>query len=308
MTFTALHRSLGLAPSQLTDDILNQAIAAAVTETDDLDWKSELPPQNGLTQTDVPKDIAAMANSGGGMIVYGVTEKEKAATGRKDTGDFTEDHERTFRRVAVTAITPPVFGLKIHRLGDNPCAVAVIVPASVDGPHLVFRGEYFGAPIRNHADTEWMKERQIETMYRARFDEQRRSTEAIDSLYAEAAAGRNTGNRAWLIAVAHPRIPGPLVRPTREQAQAIFKQAESITLSYSTRTGVHRWRASTGLTRDPACAAGSHRTQPAARARCGGSRGPACTTMGRSLWRLPLVHTRIARAATSRAERSKVEP
>jgi Putative DNA-binding domain len=237
--FTPLHRSLGLAPSDLTDEILNQAITAGVTETDDLDWKSELPPQSGLAQTDVPKDIAAMANSGGGMIVYGVTEKEKAATGRKDTGDFTEDHERTLRRVAVTAITPPVFGLEIHRLGDDPCAVAVIVPASVDGPHLIFRGEHFGAPVRNHADTEWMKERQIEAMYRARFDERRRATEVVDSLYAEAAAARDTAKRAWLIAVAHPRIPGALVRLSREEAQAIFRQAEKITLSYSNRNGIH---------------------------------------------------------------------
>ncbi|MCU1699123.1 MAG: transcriptional regulator [Mycobacterium sp.] len=124
-----------------------------------------------------------------------------------------------------------MFGLEIHQLGTNPRAVAVIVPASVDGPHLIYRGEYFGAPIRNNADTVWMKERQIEAMYRARFDERRRSNEAIDSLYAEATVGRDTANRAWLIAVAHPRIPGTLVRPTREEAQAIFKQAEKITLT-----------------------------------------------------------------------------
>lgn len=239
MPFTPLHRSLGLAPSELTDDILDQAVAAGVTETDDLDWKSEPPPTKNLADGDVPKDIAAMANSGGGMIVYGVTEAQKAATGRKDTGDFTENHERTYRRVAVTAITPPVFGLQVHRLGTDVRAVAVVVPASVDGPHLIFRGEYFGAPVRNHADTEWMKERQIEAMYRARFDEQRRSNEAIDALYAEAAAGRDTANRAWLVAVAHPRVPGALVRPTREDAQAILKQAEPITLSYSTNNGVH---------------------------------------------------------------------
>jgi hypothetical protein len=147
--------------------------------------------------------------------------------------------ERTFRRIAVTAITPPVFGLQIHRFGDDPCAVAVIMPASVDGPHLIFRGEYFGAPIRNHADTEWMKERQIEAMYRARFDERRRATEVVDSLYAEAAAGRDTAKRAWLIAVAHPRIPGALVRLGGEDAQVIFKQAEKITLSYSNRDRMH---------------------------------------------------------------------
>lgn len=239
MTFTPLHRSLGLPPSSLTDKILDAAVAAGVAETDDLDWKSELPPVKGLAQTDVPKDIAAMANSGGGMIVYGVEEDQKAATGRKDMGDFIEGHERAFRSAAITAITPPVFGLEIYRLGTNPCAVAVMVPASVDGPHLIYKNDYFGAPIRNNADTVWMKERQIEAMYRARFDERRRSSEAVDSLYAEAATGCDSANRAWLIAVAHPRIPGALTRPAREEAQEIFTEAAAITLTYSNRNGVH---------------------------------------------------------------------
>lgn len=239
MTFTALHRVLGLPPGSITDEMLDEAVSAGVAETDDLDWKSELPPTSNLSSTDVPKDIAAMANSGGGVIVYGVVEDQKAATGRKDTGEFTENHERTYRKVAVSAITPPVFGLEVHRLGSDPRAVAVVVPASVDGPHLIYKGEYFGAPVRNNADTEWMKERQIEAAYRARFDERRRSSEAIDALYAEMDAGRDTDKRAWLIAVAHPRVPSVLARPDRDEASTVFEEAGRVALSYSDRNGVH---------------------------------------------------------------------
>ncbi|WP_300343898.1 ATP-binding protein [Nesterenkonia sp.] len=239
MNFTPLHQALGLSPSPLTDEILSDAVAAGVMETDDLDWKSELPAIKGLSQTDVPKDIAAMANSGGGMIVYGVEEHAKAATGRKDTGEFTEGHERAYRSVAVTATSPPVFGLEVYRLGAECRAVAVVIPASVDGPHLIYRNDFFGAPIRNDADTAWMKERQIEAMYRARFDERRRATEAVDSLFAEAADGRDTGKRAWLVAVAHPRVPGVLTRLSRDEAREVFQDARAITLSYSKNTGVH---------------------------------------------------------------------
>ncbi|MEV7482422.1 AlbA family DNA-binding domain-containing protein [Streptomyces halstedii] len=80
MPFTPLHRILGLAPGPLTGDLLDAAVKAGVTEHSDLDWKSELPPAKGLPQTDFPKDVAAMANSGGGVIVYGVQETQKAAT------------------------------------------------------------------------------------------------------------------------------------------------------------------------------------------------------------------------------------
>ncbi|MFB8147503.1 helix-turn-helix domain-containing protein [Microbacterium sp. NPDC056003] len=240
MTFTALHRALGLTPCPLTDEILDGAIAAGVAEANDLDWKSELPPAKGLPQTDFPKDVAAMANSGGGVIVFGVRESQKAATERVDVGELDEAYERSIRSAAITAISPPVFGLNVHRLGvEGNRAVVVEVPASIDGPHLIFKNDYFAAPVRNDSDTVWMKERQIEAMYRARFEERRHATEALDALFDEAAAGRDTDNRAWLIAVAHPRIPRFRDRLTREEARAVLTKTVGLALIYAGRGGVH---------------------------------------------------------------------
>jgi len=240
MKFTALHRVLGAAPGPLTDELLDAAVAAGVSETNDLDWKSELPPAKGLPQTDFPKDVAAMANSGGGVIIFGVRESQKAATGRVDVGEFDEAHERSLRSASITAISPPVFGLNVHRLGtEGNLAVVVEVPASVDGPHLIYRNEYFGAPVRNDSDTVWMKERQIEAMYRARFNERRHATEALDALFTEASAGRDADKRAWLIAVAHPRIPRFRDRLSRDGARAVLSKAESLALTYAGRGGIH---------------------------------------------------------------------
>ncbi len=211
-----------------------------MTETNDLDWKTDLPPAKGLSQTDFPKDVAAMANSGGGVIIYGVRESQKAATERMDAGELTEVHERSLRSVAITAISPPVFGLDVQCLdttGNR--AVVVEIPSSVDGPHLIYRGDYFGAPVRNNADTVWMKERQIEAMYRARFEERRHATEALDALFTEVSVGRDTHERAWLMGVAHPRVPHLLERLTREGAQAVLKRTEKLALTYASRRGVH---------------------------------------------------------------------
>ena len=58
----------------LTDDMVNEAVRQGLTETDDLHSKAELPLAKGASQTDFPKDVAAMANSGGGMMVYGIQE------------------------------------------------------------------------------------------------------------------------------------------------------------------------------------------------------------------------------------------
>jgi hypothetical protein len=97
MTFTALHRALGASPAPLTNELLDAAVTGGVVETNDLDWKSELPPAKELPQTDFPKDVAAMATSRGGVIVYGVPESQKAATERIDVGELDEAYERSLR-------------------------------------------------------------------------------------------------------------------------------------------------------------------------------------------------------------------
>ena len=241
MSFTALHRALGVAPGPLTDELLDAAVAAGVTETNDLDWKSELPPAKGLPQTDFPKDVAAMANSGGGVIVFGVRESQKAATGRVDVGEFDEGYERSLRSAAITAVSPPVFGLNVHRLGDEGNrAVVVEVPASIDGPHLIYKNEYFGAPMRNDSDTVWMKERQIEAMYRARFEERRHATEALDVFFTEA-SGRPRHRQAGM---AHRRRPSRAslaseIGLTRDGARDVLSKTESLALTYAGRGGIH---------------------------------------------------------------------
>ena len=153
--------------------------------------------------------------------------------------------------------------------------MAVVAPASVDGPHLVYKNDLFGAPIRNDADTAWMKERQIEAMYRARFDERRRTSDAVDTMYNEAAEGRDSQARAWFVAVAHPRVPVVLSRPDRHEISAIFERAETVSLSISRNHGVHPLN-NMASTRAPGCADGLQSTKPLRNP--GRNPGQTCTT------------------------------
>lgn len=229
ITFTSLHRLLGQMPGPVTDEMVDLAVTEGLAETTDLDWKSKLPDIKGLSQQDFPKDVAAMANSGGGVIVFGIEEKDKKAMGRVDVGVLTEQHERALRSVAVSAISPPIMGLDIQRVGDEGAQVVVVaIPPTIDGPHLIYRENYFGAPIRNDADTVWMKERQIEAMYRVRFSDRLNAKERLDDLYAETMHGRDDRELAWLVAVAHPRLPAsnPAKR-TQDEARDAFRSADS---------------------------------------------------------------------------------
>lgn len=234
MLFTALHRELGLQPGPLTNEMLDQAIAAGVAETDDLDWKKSLPDAKGLPNSEVPKDIAAMANSGGGMIIYGVEEHQKCASGRLDVDEISEQYERAYCSAAITAIHPPIFGLSFYPLGtDAPRAWAVVIPPSIDIPHLIYRNDYFGAPIRNHADTVWMREWQLETFYRRRLDDRRLSGQRLDHDYQQLAQGRDTGQRAWMIGVARPRIALPVPQLSPDDAREIVDRAAGFSRAHA---------------------------------------------------------------------------
>lgn len=52
-------------------------------------------------------------------------------------------------------------------------------------------------------------------------------------------AGRDSDKRAWLIAVAHPRIPRFRDRLTREEARGVLTKTVGLALTYAGRGGVH---------------------------------------------------------------------
>ncbi|MEV4777411.1 helix-turn-helix domain-containing protein [Microbacterium sp. LWH12-1.2] len=220
MLHTPLHQLLGVGPGPITEQMIDAAIAEGMVESDQLDWKRHLPPEREFKTSGIVKDIAAFANSGGGVLVFGVTETQKAASGRADAGDLDESYERTIQSVSYSAISPPVLGVRSHKIpvAGNDNLAAIVVPASVDGPHLTFDGnkQAFSAPLRVNADTHWMNERLLEASYRTRFESARRGREQLEDLFHDMAHSFNPRRNAVLVGAARPRTPNPAAQH-REQ-------------------------------------------------------------------------------------------
>jgi Putative DNA-binding domain len=240
-----IHRLLGLPVGPLTSEIVDQAIAAGVRETDDLDWKQKLPNEKALKDSDFAKDVAAMANAKGGLIVYGVTEDNitSAASGRLDVGEVTDGYERTMRRVAAT-IRPPVFGLEFVRLGDDgQRCLALGVAASHDAPHLIYYNDLFGAPRRNGAATHWMLEWEVDQAYRLRHERRRRAEQELAKIYAHTASYAHADPRAsarvWLVGVARPAADQPAIAVSRQDARDRLKRASEYAIQHAGTDCVH---------------------------------------------------------------------
>lgn len=243
MNSTALHRALGVRGGQLTFEMIARACIEKIDEQSDLDWKKSLPlgdpadPGATARSEELAKDIAAMANSDGGLIVYGVDEVRGVDAHHAERvvsiGVVGDSVLKQIRQVANSQIYPPVPGLDFAALSSadgSETVLAMSVPSSEDAPHVVrpkgqSKNGWFAVPYRSGAETVWMVERQIEDAYRRRLVLRERRVRDLQAQLEEFVAGL-TGH-IWIAAVARPVN----ARPTRAKrmspmrAQSVFRTA-----------------------------------------------------------------------------------
>ena len=238
--------------------LLDRAIESHVEEADDLDWKQGLPHKE--KREEFAKDVAAMANSGGGLIVYGVAEvpgPSSAAGAIAGVEGWGDSEERRLRQIAYSNIQPPVHGLAFHvaeRQGDR--VVALQVPSSPDSPHLVWSQDHFTAPIRYGAQTAFMRERDIERAYQSRWSARAAQETLLTDRASQLLDAVDLNSHVWMVAVAIPKQPraAHLGRVSRESATEILLklmqasphlvQRGGSTVNVNPRAGLRRWRAS----------------------------------------------------------------
>lgn len=206
--WTPLHAALTLSKGPLAYEHIVQAVSAGVVEEAGLDWKQELPQRGNVDET--TKDIAAMANSGGGIIIYGVAE----SSGRAESVSHVSvvEADRSMILAAAAQAHPMVQGMELHALpgseGSVEGVVVAIVPGSPNAPHMVGQKHLYGAPVRNGPTTVWLDERAIERAYSERFN-LRSSRNSLMVAMADDLRDRLSliNGETWLVGVATPLAP-----------------------------------------------------------------------------------------------------
>lgn len=214
--FTPIHRALGLEPGNLTLELIEKAIEAGLEETADFDMKRVVPDLKAdKSKQEVAKDIAAMANSGGGWIIYGVGEGASDIAESIHPCEWTATEEQQMLNIAYTKIDPPVVGLEFNKIscGENSDKKLVLmhIPDSVDAPHFV-RAEKknnnnFSAPRRNGPHTNLMNYRDIERGFRERFQRRAEQEKTLQGYFEEATEALNPEQGVFLAIAAVPVTP-----------------------------------------------------------------------------------------------------
>lgn len=245
---TPLHRALGRPASALDDGLVREAIAQHVAEAADLDWKRELPhAKNDDAGDEFAKDVAAMANSGGGWIVYGVGEDGHSGAAEICPVQWDSSEAKRLRALAYGRVYPPAVGVDFTPVPvDGGAVVAMHVPDSAEAPHFArYRQNALRAPHRNGAETVFMSEHEIERAYLARFARRRSWHEDMTELFESTV---RTSARQRLISgvfVARPAEPSTRgSRPDKTQADDAFAEMSRRKLCSSDLTTIHRDRGS----------------------------------------------------------------
>ena len=212
--FTPIHRALGLEPGNLTLEIIKKAIEAGLEETADFDMKRVVPDLKAdKSKQEVAKDIAAMANSGGGWIIYGVGEGATGIAESIHPCEWAAKEEQQMFTIARTKIDPPVEGIEFSKIpcGENPnegYIVLMHIPDSADTPHFARKGDdAFRAPRRNGPYTVFMTERDIERGFRERSQRGVEQEKTLQGYFEQATEALNPEQGVFLAIAAVPVTP-----------------------------------------------------------------------------------------------------
>ena len=217
---TPLHRALGRGPSPVTRELIDAATDAKLAESDNLDWKKSAPAAAGGDNAarEFAKDIAAMANASGGIIIIGVEEERGRGTAKAVNDiDISEPEVQRLRQWAGAHLKPvvaPLYFTPIPSLDDaNVGQIAITIPASTNAPHFVSSSDNtLRAPVRYGTETRWLAEPELAHAYSKRFQTAATLNTQLQDGIAQAMHSLDRTTKTWLVGVARPEV-GPGIDP-----------------------------------------------------------------------------------------------
>ncbi|MFC8276636.1 helix-turn-helix domain-containing protein [Streptomyces sp. NPDC057271] len=239
-----LTAALGRHPDDLTEDDLQRAVENHIPESVDLDWKKDFYKGTDAGKKELAKDVSAMANTAGGMVVIGVHDGDQDHAHALAPIDPEPGRgEEWIRSVLANWIQPVVPNVGVRPVKSESKAGKIYwvltVPPSTQAPHAVAApgNDYnFRVHVRHGTTTRTLAESEIAQRYRDRFqaasDDVNRLHEVVDAGFgylsgyltstAHGGSPKATYYPGWVSLAAVPAVRGTYPVTTRVDRDAAF--------------------------------------------------------------------------------------
>ncbi|MCX5063746.1 ATP-binding protein [Streptomyces sp. NBC_00201] len=158
----------------------------SVSESYDLEFKGELYGGNDKAKRDLAGDVAALANTAGGVLLLGVAEDDQARAAELPGVALSDSEVLRYRSIVADMVHPlPTFDVRQIEDPDKPGQglLMIAVLRSPSAPHGVLVNEGLRYPRRNGASIIYLSESEVAAAYQDRFA--RRQTRHEDLLRYE---------------------------------------------------------------------------------------------------------------------------
>lgn len=226
-----LESLFGVPVDQLAAEHIQSLVTNQVTEEFDLDFKQELYGRSDSAKRDLAGDVAALANTAGGVVVVGVAEDEQARATGAEGVDLSDTEKARMLQVVAAGVSPmPLLdiipvpleeptdgaeGSSDEGQDDTRDATVtgyyvIAVPRSPSAPHAVLVNDGFRYPKRNGATTRYLSEPEVAAAYRDRLAGVEAQTRRIDDVERDASQRLQRDKLPWVMVSLVPDLPGDL--------------------------------------------------------------------------------------------------
>lgn len=241
-----LESVFGAKLSEVTADHIRTLVTSEVQEAFDLDFKSELYGRSDQDKRALGGDVAALANTAGGVIVLGIEEDEQARASSA-SGILITDAEVARIHQVVASLVAPMPALDVIPVIEDRATsrgfILLAVPRSPSAPHAVLINDGLRYPRRNGATTRYLSEPEVATAYRDRLRGFAMQQERIGNI-EDLARAKLGGGDPWLLLSIVPDLEGEA--RINEVSFRNFQQTISGSSAAVVDVGVTYCRASVG--------------------------------------------------------------
>ena len=206
-----LEALLGAPLEQVTELQLQGLIDGQVEEDADLDFKIKPYDTNDNGKDNLASDVAAMANSRGGLIIIGIGENAHSQAGSLAPAPLRSDEAARIQQILAARVAPlPETDVRTISSEDDPTLgwTLIATAASARAPLAVRSGSALRYSIRVGSTTRHLSEPEVAAAYR---DRDRRQQQRVDRILQVQHVGEQRLHRRadpWLVLTAVPELAG----------------------------------------------------------------------------------------------------